>query len=143
MIQKQIEESLDDLFLEYNKMIMEKIKESKGFEEMIQKMKRIEKIYGNRVYNMSLLDLLSALYPVLRPLRGLKYKVLKGLGKIFQKSKKIKEEKLFCSQFVAIVYKELGLIDRKMNVKNFVPVDFLGFDLDGQKNIVANIFKIC
>jgi hypothetical protein len=143
MIQKQIEESLDDLFLEYNKMIMEKIKESKGFEEMIQKMKRIEKIYGNRVYNMSLLDLLSALYPVLRPLRGLKYKVLKGLGKIFQKSKKIKEEKLFCSQFVAIVYKELGLIDRKMNVKNFVPVDFLGVDEDGQKNIVSNIFKIC
>ena len=62
---------------------------------------------------------------------------------IFQKSKKIKEEKLFCSQFVAIVYKELGLIDRKMNVKNFVPVDFLGVDEDGQKNIVSNIFKIC
>jgi hypothetical protein len=143
ILQQQIEDSLDEIFLEYNKMIMERFQGTEGFQEIIQKTKRIEKIYGKRLYNASLLDLLSALYPFLRPLRGLKYKMIQKIGKLFKKNKKIKEEKLFCSQFVAIIYKELGLIDRKIDVKNFVPVDFLGFDKDGQKNIVSNIFKIC
>jgi hypothetical protein len=141
-IQKEIEISLDEIFLEYNKMIIEKFQESKEFQEIVQTTKKIEKIYGNRLYNASLLDLFSALYPILRPLRGFKYKLIRGFGKLFKKNKKIKEERLFCSQFVAIIYKELGLIDRNIDVKNFVPVDFLGFDTDGQKNIVANIFKI-
>ena len=142
-IQKEIEISLDEIFLAYNKMIMEKFQSSTQFQKIVQTTKNIDKIYGNRLYNASLLDLFSALYPVLRPLRGLKYKLIRGMGKLFKKNKKIKEDRLFCSQFVAIVYKELGLIDRNINVKNFVPVDFLGFDTDGQKNIVANIFKIC
>jgi hypothetical protein len=142
-IQEEIDKSLDEIFSGYNQMIERHFKGSEGYKEIVNKMNMIYKIYGNRMYNASLLDLFSALYPVLRPLRGLKYKVIKGLGKIFRKSKKLKEDKLFCSQFVAIIYRELGLIDSKIDVKNFVPVDFLGMDEDGQKNIVSNIFKVC
>jgi hypothetical protein len=109
--------------------------------KIIEKLKWLYEVYGHRIYNSSFLDLFSAMYPALRPLRSLKYKLIRKLSKIF-KSKKMTENSLFCSQFVAIVYQTLGIIDPKINPQNFVPVDFLGCDEDGQTNIISLIFKV-
>jgi hypothetical protein len=114
---------------------------SKKNHKIMQDLRWLYELYGNRMYNASFLDLLSALFPVLRPLRSMKYKMIRRLAKVF-KSKKMTEESLFCSQFVALVYQKLGIIDPKMNPADFVPVDFLGCDQDGQPNLVSLIFEI-
>lgn len=138
---KEIEKDLDEICVHINRMINDKFKDSKNYKKVIKEIRYIYEIYGNKFYNASILDLLSALYPVLRPFRNLKYKILRGMSKLF-KNKKIEPNALFCSQFVAIIYSRLGIIDKNIDIKNFVPVDFLGCDEDGQKNIVSNIFKI-
>jgi hypothetical protein len=120
---------------------MSKIKNDKEYKKIITEIRYIYEIYGNRIYNASILDLLSALYPILRPFRNLKYKIFRKLSRLFR-NKKILPQAVFCSQFVAIIYSRFGIIDRKINYKNFVPVDFLGCDEDGQKNIISTIFKI-
>jgi hypothetical protein len=74
-------------------------------------------------------------------LRNLKYKLLKRIGRWFG-AEKIELGALFCSQFVAIVYSKLGIINSNIDTKNFVPVDFLGCDEDGQKNIIALLIKL-
>lgn len=140
-IAKEIEREIDDLCIYFNKFVEDKSNKSKRYKEIIREIRSIYEVYGNRMYNASALDLLSALYPVLRPLRKLKYKIFRGLAKLF-KNKKIEPNAVFCSQFVAIVYSRLGVIDKNIDFKNFVPVDFLGCDEDGQKNIVSNIYKI-
>lgn len=141
VIAKEIEKEIDDLCIYFNKFVEDKSKKSKNYKNIIREIRCIYEIYGNRMYNASALDLLSALYPVLRPLRNMKYKVLRGFAKLF-KNKKIEPNAVFCSQFVAIIYSRLGVIDKNIDIKNFVPVDFLGCDEDGQKNIVSNIYKI-
>lgn len=40
------------------------------------------------------------------------------------------EDWLFCSELVAVVYKDLGIFPAKVNPKNVVPMDFLGCDAD-------------
>ena len=109
--------------------------------KIIQDLRCLYEIYGNRMYNASAIDLLSAVYPALRPLRSLKYKALKKLAKLFR-SKKMTQYSLFCSQFVALVYQKLGIVCQEIDAKNFVPVDFLGVDDDGQPNILSMIFEI-
>ena len=141
VIAKEIEREIDDLCIYFNKFVEDKSSTSKRYKKIIKEIRCIYEIYGNRMYNASVIDLLSALYPILRPLRTLKYKALRGLSKLF-KNKKIEPNAVFCSQFVAIVYSRLGVIDKNIDIKNFVPVDFLGCDEDGQKNIVSNIYKI-
>jgi hypothetical protein len=141
IIAKEIEKEIDDLCIYFNQFVEDKTNKSKKYKQIIREIRCIYEIYGNRMYNASVLDLLSALYPILRPFRNLKYKVLRGLSKLF-KNKKIEPNAVFCSQFVAIIYSRLGVIDKNIDFKNFVPVDFLGCDEDGQKNIVSNIYKI-
>ena len=136
-----LEKDIDDTCKQFNQMIYEKLKQSKEYKHIVKEIRYIYESYGNRIYNSSFLDLLSALYPFLRPFRNLKYKILRKISHLF-KSKKIQQESLFCSQFVAIIYSRFNIIDRSIDVKNFVPIDFLGYDEDGQKNIVNNIFKI-
>ena len=43
---------------------------------------------------------------------------------------------LFCSELVALVYQQLGLIDPKLDPQNAIPVDFLGCDIDGIPRLV-------
>lgn len=88
--------------------------------------------YKGCTYNYNFLDLLAALYPSLRDERDAVRKLLKP----FLKGKK---EFLFCSEFAASLYKDLGIINDDTDGKddgvvldpaNVVPVDFLGHDQD-------------
>ena len=72
-------------------------------------------------YDGNLFSLLSALYPKLRFLR-------KPIEYILGT-----EKWLFCSELVALVYKELGIISSNVNPKNVVPQDFVN-DCDEDEN---------
>lgn len=89
--------------------------------------------YHESVYNFNILDLLASLYPELRPTRDRLHKILR---KHFLKGK---DEFLFCSEFAASLYQDLGIINDATDGKvdgevleagNVVPVDFLGHDTD-------------
>jgi hypothetical protein len=141
-IGKEFEANLQNKYIQINNRVYNEFKNSKEHLAIQKKIKIIYEIYGNKLYNASILDLFSALYPILRPLRSLKYKIIRKLAKLFKNKKNILATPVFCSQFVALIYNNLGIIDVKIDVMNFVPVDFLGCDEDGQPNIVQNIFKI-
>ena len=128
-------------YSQINHLVFRDFKNTKEYKKILKKLKIIYEVYGDKFYNASMLDLFSALYPILRPLRSLKYSFYRTLAKLFKK-KDIEGTPVFCSQFVAIIYNSLGIIDEKIDVKNFVPVDFLGVDEDGQKNIIQNIFLL-
>lgn len=43
---------------------------------------------------------------------------------------------MFCSELVAVIYQQLGIIEEKFDPQNVIPVDFLGCDADGLPQIV-------
>jgi hypothetical protein len=98
----------------------------------------IEKKYGNSSFNMNIIDLMASIFPSFRPLRNLK----KKLAKIFKKKKKETRVPLFCSEFVAIIYKSLSILDMKTDPSNVVPVDFLRVNENGIPKIIKNIIEI-
>lgn len=87
--------------------------------------------YHDKTYQINILDLLASLYPDLREVRDAFQKVLKHF---------LKEDSfMFCSEFAASLYKDLGIINdltdgkadgQVLDPENVVPVDFLGFDTD-------------
>lgn len=102
--------------------------------------KECHEIYGKSHYDASVLDLLSSLYPTLRPLRNMKLWILK---KITNKRKRdVCKSKFFCSEFIAILYKTLEIIPNYINPSNVVPVDFLGYDKDGMPFLLSKLCQI-
>lgn len=75
--------------------------------------------YNGTRYDANLYSLTSSMFKCLRPKRD---KVEDVTGT---------EEWLFCSEMVAMVYKELGFFSGNVEPKNVVPMDFLGYDVDG------------
>lgn len=52
------------------------------------------------------------------------------------------DDRLICSQFAALIYQGLGILDQKFNAMDVVPADFLGFDKDGIPNMVREIIPL-
>lgn len=102
--------------------------------KIISKMEMIYLNYGKSSYNLSIIDLAASIYPWMRPLRSLK-------NYIQRKTKKSKPVPLFCSEFVAIIYKELGIIEG-IETENIVPVDFLGITEKGIPLILKKIVEV-
>lgn len=100
------------------------------------KMNDILKVYGKSSYNLSLIDLGASVYPWLRPLRKFKHFLDKKLNRT-----KNKPSPLFCSEFIAIIYLELGIIEN-IDPRNIVPVDFLGITEKGIPIILKKIVEV-
>lgn len=91
-------------------------------------------LYNGNSYEFNPLVLLGALFPPLRPLRDASHELLeKYIGT------SDKNAWLFCSEFVCLLYQQIGVItdetdgkiDGKMpNPENVLPADLLGFDTD-------------
>lgn len=64
-------------------------------------------------YDLNFVDLMSALYPVLRPFRSC------------CPCSAVSSDWLFCSEMVALVYKQMGIFPDAVNPRNVVPTDFL------------------
>jgi hypothetical protein len=95
-------------------------------------MTHVYNTYGQASYNYNIIDLLSSVYSIFRPLRKLK--------KWFTK-KKNRKHPLFCSEFIAIIYLAIGVINR-VDPRNIVPVDFLGITEKGIPLILKKIVEI-
>jgi hypothetical protein len=101
-------------------------------------MKDIEKKYGNSSFNLNIIDLAASIFPIFRPIRSLKKKI----GKWIKRKKKNEYVPLFCSEFVAIIYKSLNMLDKDIEPSNFVPVDFLCVNKDGVPTLMKKIVEI-
>lgn len=96
--------------------------------EIREKFKIIYNEYNGRKYNINLLSLLSTVYVSLRPFR-------KPINKLFKT-----KDMIFCSQLVAIVYKELGLLDESVNPRNVLPIHFIP-SISQDVGIPTNLMK--
>ena len=93
------------------------------------------KIYQGCAYETSPISLLAALFPVMRGWRNATEDLL---GQVFDVNKW-----LFCSEFVAVLYKHIGVINdatdgvidgKTIDPRDILPVDFIGVDAD---NVLA------
>jgi hypothetical protein len=85
---------------------------------LIQRFTNLFIRYNGIRYDANLYSLSSSIFPCLRGSRDKVEEILNS------------EEWLFCSELVAIIYKELGLIPNTVNPKNVVPMDFVGYEVD-------------
>ncbi len=89
--------------------------------------------YFGRTYSLNLWScgLCCALFPCIRARKKSK-----------KRSSTPGSNWVFCSQFVAIVYQEIGILDRSLLPEHVVPMDFLGLDQDGMPLIVESPLTI-
>jgi len=89
----------------------------KRFKELRDNLVKIEEEYGDKMYDANPFALLGSLYPKFRCLR---------------KTVNFGKDWLFCSELVATIYVQLGILDsEEINPADVLPVDFVGFDEDG------------
>jgi hypothetical protein len=107
--------------------------------DIIKTFKEIEINYGNSSFNLSFIDLAASVFPSLRPLRSFK----KKLKKLFFKKKKKSKSYIpfFCSEFVAMIYKSISLLDENIDPANVVPVDFLGVKESRGPKLIKKIIE--
>ena len=92
--------------------------------ETIAKFKKLYKKYGNAFYNMNILDLLAAAIPCFEKPRNLFDTITHETKEIINNFHHFDTEQwVFCSQLVAIIYKDLGLLTG--NPEDFSPVELL------------------
>jgi hypothetical protein len=106
--------------------------------EIIEDIWEVFQKYGARSYDWNCLDLCAALYPCLRPARNSFREVLVGDTKILSSVDLHIDPTgwLFCSELVALVYRDLDILPPSINPLNWVPVNFLGAGKSGIKNLV-------
>ncbi len=68
--------------------------------------------------------------------------LISGLCCCFRSVREETHVGVFCSEFVGEIYKELGLIATDLKTEDIVPVDFLGVDLDGMKQVNGTIVEL-
>ena len=98
--------------------------------------------YHDRLYEIDALGLFGAMFPSLRLLRDNRDKIYKKLYKKLNRYH-ITENKgpggwQFCSELVANVYLLIGILDKNVNPKNVLPIDFFGYDEDNIQALVES-----
>lgn len=91
----------------------------------------IYKTYNGQQYTMNPLDLLGAVFPSLRPARD------KTIEYLEDRQVHV-DHWMFCSEFVATVYRDLGILPQDTIPKNVVPSDFISKDIDGMPRVVSD-----
>lgn len=101
------------------------------------------RIYEDRLYQIDIDTLFAAMFPCLRFMRNFKdsvfssfYNVLHNYG--WAKNSFGPSGWQFCSELIANVYKDIGIIPVEFEACNVIPVDFFGCDRDGIPSLVEN-----
>ena len=97
-------------------------KKKKFQQNLKKKFTKLFAKYDGARYDANIFSLGSSLYSNLRPIRN-------SVERIFNT-----ENWLFCSELVAMVFKELGFFSPNTEPKNVVPMDFLGYEADSIEN---------
>lgn len=90
--------------------------------------------YNGAMYDFSPLDLTSAAFRCLRPLRNIVNKICKCRNRM-----------LFCSELVANIYKDAGILPKDINPENVLPLDFFTNPIDIEDiddNFVERIIQL-
>ena len=93
--------------------------------------------YQGRMYELSLIGLLSSGVPSFRKLRTLRENIYNKMYSILRYFGLVRPNNVgpsgwqFCSELVANIYKEFGIIPETIDPKNVMPIDFFGCDEDG------------
>jgi hypothetical protein len=104
--------------------------------EIIETVAKLDKQYGKSKFNISVIDLAASVFPSIRPIRKFK----KKLGSFFKKKNHFVP--LFCSEFVAIIFKPLRILPEHVEPSDITPVDFLGVNSSGIPLILKKIVEI-
>jgi hypothetical protein len=126
----------------------------------------IHEDYGEKWYEYNPLTLPAAVLKSLRPIRDVVEVVMDTVGDVvegavdfvtgassssssddgssgfFSFSSEHSDVAVFCSEFVAVIYQKIGILDEVFDPSNVVPTDFLGNDTDGMPNMVEELVKI-
>lgn len=101
-------------------------------EKVISQFRKIYKKYGDNFYNMNPLDLLASFIPCMRTPRNLFDKIIRGSEILIHNHRNFnRDEWVFCSQLIAIIYVDLKIIPADTIPENVIPMDLLGYDRDG------------
>jgi hypothetical protein len=133
---------------------------------LISNVTRAHTLYGTRTYDANVCALLGALFPCFRKVRDVFDEFLINGEFILSTindyiefdddvphdddpdyfdqtiSKYNMSKWVFCSELVAIIYQKIGVIDSDKDPRNVVPVDFLGYDVDGIPRLVDSIVHL-
>jgi len=123
--------------------------------ELIKTMKNLYRKHHDRLYELNCLEFLAAVCPCLRPFRddlaeisidGVKdpnHTVFtnKTAEKI-DKHREFSELFVFCSEFVCIVYQNIGVINKSFKACEVIPVDYLGDDREGIPCVISSITQM-
>lgn len=90
-----------------------------NYSRVCSTMRRLFDEYNGRVYDCNCCSLCSVVFEPLRHFRPI-YEF-------------ITDEWIFCSELCAIVYRELDLIDYRIEPNTVAPINFLGYDQDDPK----------
>lgn len=130
----------EDCKVAWAQLINNPWKDTSNREELAKKVSSIHKLYGNRGYNVNVISLIASIFPCLRRARDNFHEFLiDGLSVLSSENEQEGFSGwLYCSQLVALIYQRLGLIAPEIDPNNVVPVDFLGYDIDGLYAVVNN-----
>lgn len=76
--------------------------------------------YKDVEFDYNILNLLASLYPEIREVRDFFWKLLKKSS--------VDDKYMFCSEFAASLYRDLGLVSSEVDPTVIVPQDFIGHD---------------
>ena len=93
----------------------------------------------DKIYELNCLELCASAFKCCRKIRDNVEKF--DLESIVFKNYKDDDNMLYCSELVAIVLKQIGILPDWINSKNYIPVDVLGIR-DNYPNIVNTLIKI-
>lgn len=100
--------------------------------------------YHDRLYEINAIGLMSAMFPILRGLRETRDKIYTKLWKKI--NKKATQTPIvdlqFCSELIGNVYQTIGVIDKHVNTKDILPMDFFGGDQDGIPLLIDQVYYI-
>ncbi len=86
---------------------------------------------NNSIYDLNLFSLLGTIFPSVRGLRD----KIDDITSFIQD----KYPWLFCSELICIIYRDLGLLDKNIDVQAYLPVDFVH---PGEENVVHSIMEL-
>jgi hypothetical protein len=112
--------------------------------ELIRDIRDIFDEYGTQTYDVNCLDLGASLFSCLRKPRDEFRTFLVGEEKIFSSVDLNIDPTgwVFCSELVALIYQEVGVISGSINSANVVPVDFVGAGNNGVPNLTQRIVYV-
>lgn len=102
----------------------------------IERFRVFQQKYGNATYDASFVELLGAMIPALRCFRN-SARLCRTCGGLRKEN-----EWLFCSEGVAMIYQQLGILSSKFEARDVVPADFLGKDEDGIPKLFGNPVRL-